>query len=216
MTNVEKLISISSEALGPQTTFCPKILMEYALGSELYQILYLRNGFYAFESALHVFPLTSDPDEGLEGWNAESTWRSAYGDLAEGLLFFAEDALQDQFCLSKKQTGVSRFDAETGRTAPLADTIESWANLILSNHRTETGWPLAREWQQKNGPLPTGKRLMPKTPFFLGGRYDVDNLWAGNPLEGMRFKGDLATQTRDLPEGAQARLKIVGRTDQSS
>jgi hypothetical protein len=50
-----------------------------------------------------VLSLTSDPETGLEGWNAVSLWRNEYQDLATGLLFFAEDVLQDQFCLSMKE-----------------------------------------------------------------------------------------------------------------
>jgi len=72
-----------------------------------------------------------------------------------------------------------------------------------------TGWRLAHEWQAVHGPLPQGKRLMPKIPFFLGGQYTLDNLWAGNSIEGMRFKADLALQTRNLPEGTKIRLKVV-------
>jgi hypothetical protein len=37
----------------------------------------------------------------------------------------------------------------------------------------------------------------------------LENLWAGNPLEGMRLKGDLAVQTRDLPNGAQVKLNLA-------
>ena len=186
---------------------------EYDLGEELFHMLEQKNGFYAFEYALHVFPLTADPETGLEGWNAESLWRSGYEDLAEGLLFFAEDILQDQFCLSKKQGGVHRFDAETGQTTFLAESVEGWAGVILSNYRRETGWPLVHEWQEKNGRLPLGKRLMPKTPFFLGGEYKIENLWAGNPQGGMRFKADLAMQTRNLPEGAQVKLNIAPKPE---
>jgi hypothetical protein len=208
MTHIEKLLSISSEALGPKPSAFPRVLREYALGEELFQMMGQKNGFYAFEYALHVFPLTSDPETGLEGWNAESLWRNGYADLAEGLLFFAEDILQDQFCLSKKQTGVHRFDSETGQATFMAESVEGWAGAILSNYRKETGWPLVHEWQEKNGRLPLGKRLMPKTPFFLGGEYNIENLWAGNPLEGMRFKADLAMQTRHLPKGAKVKLNI--------
>jgi hypothetical protein len=208
MTNIEKLLSISSESLAAKPSVSTEILREYALGSELFHMLEQKNGFYAFEFALHVFPLTSDPETGLEGWNAGSLWRNQYEDLAEGLLFFAEDVLQDQFCFSKKQSGVHRFHAETGQTTFMAESVEEWAGVILSNYRTETGWPFIREWQAKNGPLPLGKRLMPKTPFFLGGEYKVENFWAGNPLEGMRFKADIAMQTRNLPEGAQVKLNI--------
>ena len=183
------------------------------MGAELFHMLEQKNGFYAFEYALHVLPLSSDTESGLEGWNAESLWRNGYEDLAEGLLFFAEDILQDQFCLSKKQKGVYRFHAETGQTSFMATSIEEWAGVILSDYKTQTGWPLAHEWQGKNGRLPFGRRLMPTTPFFLGGEYKIDNLWAGNALEGMRLKADIAMQTRNLPDGAKVRLKIAEKSE---
>jgi hypothetical protein len=213
MTSIEKLLSISSESLAAKPSVSPECLREYALGSELFHMLKQKNGFYAFEFALHVFPLTSDPETGLEGWNAGSLWRKEYEDLADGLLFFAEDILQDQFCLSKKQSGVHRFHAETGQTVFMAESVEKWADVILANYKTETGWPFVHEWQQKNGPLPLGKRLMPKTPFFLGGEYKIENLWAGNPLEGMRVKADLAMQTQHLPEGAKVKLNICPKPE---
>jgi hypothetical protein len=213
MTNIEKLLSIGSEPLAPRPSIFPEFIREYALGSELFGMLEQKNGFYAFESALHVFPLTSDPEAGLQAWNAGSLWRNEYQDLTEGLLFFAEDILQDQFCLSQKQSGVHRFQAETGQAIFMTKTVEEWAGVILSNYRTETGWPFVHEWQEKNGILPLGKRLMPKTPFFLGGEYKIENLWAGNPLEGMRFKADLAMQTRQLPEGAKVKLNIAPKPE---
>jgi len=209
MTHIEKLLSGSSEPLGPELGSMPDFLTGWSLGPELFRMLKQRNGFYAFESALHVFPLKHDPASGLEGWNADSLWRNEYRDLAQGLLFFAEDILQDQFCLSVKGDGVFRFYAETGHTEFLAESLEKWAEKILTNYGVETGWPLAHEWQLKNGPLPRGQRLMPKIPFFMGGEYNLENLWAGNPLEGMRFKGDLAMQTRDLPSGSKVRLKMA-------
>lgn len=211
MDNIDKLISISSESLAAKPGVSPEFLGDYPLGPELFHMLEQRNGFYAFEFALHVFPLTSDPEAGLEGWNAGSLWRNEYEELAEDSLFFAQDILQDQFCLFKKQGGVHRFHAETGQTSFMAESIEKWAGIILANYRTETGWPLVHEWQEKNGPLPLGKRLMPKTPFFLGGEYKIENLWAGNPLEGMRLKADLAMQTRYLQEGAKVKLRVVAR-----
>lgn len=213
MTSIEKLLALSSEPLAPKPSVFPAFLKAYTLGSELFHLLEQKNGFYAFEFALHVFPLTSSPQSGLEGWNAESLWRNEYRDLADGLLFFAEDALQDQFCLSIKESGVFRFRAETGRTALMGDSIEDWAGVILSNDRSETRWPFVHDWQLKNGPLPVGKRLLPKIPFFLGGEYKIENFWAGNPLEGMRLKGDLAVQTRHLPDGAKVKLKIAPKPE---
>jgi hypothetical protein len=167
-----------------------------------------KNGFYAFESALHVFPLTSEPVNGssLVEWNSDSPWRNDYGDLTVGLLFFAENILQDQFCLSA--SGVLRFNAEAGGTKRMADSLENWAEIILRDYDHETRWTFAHGWQSENGPLPPGKRLMPKIPFFLGGSYSMENLWAGDAVEGMRFKADLAIQTKNLPDGSQVRIVL--------
>lgn len=210
MSRTEKLLSISSEALGAKVETSPKFLGEYALGPELFQMLEAKNGFYAFEHALHVFPLRSNitGTMTLEDWNSDTLWRNAYGGLADGLLFFAEDIFGDQFCLSAKQDGVFRFSAETAETTLVAESIEKWTDLLLSNYKGETGWTLAHEWQSKNGQLQFGQRLHPKIPFVLGGKYQLDNLYVGDAVERMLFNGDLASQLKDLPDGAQIRLRV--------
>jgi hypothetical protein len=208
MTSVEKLLSISSEPLAqaPTPLVNPDVVRDYPLGPELLRLLERKNGFYAFESALHVFPLTSEPVNGssLAEWNSDTLWRNDYGDLTVGLLFFAEDILQDQFCLSS--SGVLRFDAETGGTKVMADSLENWAEIILRDYDYETGWRFASGWQAENGSLPLGKRLMPKIPFFLGGSYSTENLWCIDAVQGMRLKADLAIQTRSVPNGDQVHI----------
>ena len=210
MTRTEKLLSISSEALGAKVDAIHEFLGKYALGAELFQMIEAKNGFYAFEHALHVFPLRSDitGTMTLEDWNSDTLWRNAYGGLADGFLFFAEDIFADQFCLSARQDGILRFSAETGETTLLAESIGRWAELLLSNYKGETGWTLAHEWQSKNGQLQFGQRLHPKIPFVLGGKYQLDNLYADDAVERMLFNGDLATQLKDLPDGAQIRLRV--------
>jgi hypothetical protein len=208
MTWVEELLSISSGPLAQAPPDSPDLLTNYPLGPELMSILQRKNGFYAFESALHVFPLTSSvvPGATLAEWNSDLLWRSEYGDLTTGMLFFAENILQDQFCISA--SGVLRFDAETGGTKPMADSVESWAEIILRDYDREVGWTFANKWQAENGPIPPGKRLMPTIPFFLGGSYSTENLWAGDAVEGMLLKADLAIQTRNLPDGTQVRIVL--------
>lgn len=213
MTRIEKLVSLGSEPLGGALGSMPASFENYALGRELFQMLAFKNGFYAFEQALHVFPLGSDitGTMTLEEWNSSTLWRSAYDDLTEGLLFFAEDIFGDQFCVSTREPGVFRFDAERGETAAVAVSIDEWSGQILSNYRVETGWPLAHEWQQENGPLKLGTRLQPKIPFVYGGTYALDNLWAGDSTEGMLFKAEVALKVRDLPTGTQIHLQIKER-----
>jgi hypothetical protein len=167
-----------------------------------------KNGFFAFESAFHVFPVgLADGIVDLNTWNRPSTWRNMYGGLANGYLFFAEDIFGDQFCL--KQDGVGRFDAETGAVTHLCEGLDSWAELVLREFELYTGYRLAHEWQVRNRPLRTNERLVPKMPFITGGRYVTDNLAAVDSLQGMRFRGELAVQIRDLPDGTPIRYKVI-------
>src|ERR1051326_6970906 len=113
MDPIEKLLSISSEPLSeqPVTMNHPAFASYGQLGLELSDLLHQRNGFYAFESALHVLPAANFEQEmTLGGWNAFGLWRHEYGGLADKMLFFAEDAFGDQFCLH--DGNVCSFDAE--------------------------------------------------------------------------------------------------------
>ena len=210
MTESEKLLSISSEPLGDLLFDTPSVLKGYPLGSELFQFLSSKNGFYCFEQALHVFPSKSDVTGTmtLEDWNSETLWRTAYDGLTSGLLFFAEDIFGDQFCLSREAIGVFRFHSESAELDFLTDSIRNWAELLLSNYEIETGWTIAHKWQMQNGQLEFGQRLQPKIPFVYGGEYTMENLWAGDAVKGMLFKGDLALKIKDLPDGTQVRLHV--------
>lgn len=208
-TCIEELISLGGGPLGNGVISLPESVIEFSQGSELLSMLEICNGFYAFESALLVRSIgrgSSVPLD-VESWNERSLWVGDYGDLIQGLFCFAEDTFQDQFCLSP--LGIVRFVAETGEQKFLADSLEGWASVMLENSRFETGWPLASEWIQAYGPIPVGKRLMPKIPFFLGGQYSLDNLRLGDDANGMRFKADIARQTRALQEGAKVNVRVT-------
>jgi len=209
MTSLDKLLSNASSSLSEHE---PEMLgqsrrLAGALADELLAMLCQRNGFYALESALHVFPTRSSQNEiGICDWNESALWRSGYKGLADGCLFFAEDVFGGQFCI--KDSKVYTFDPETGSFEYLADDIESWAKMLLSDYEVLTGYPLAHQWQKQNGQLPAGKRLLPKVPFVLGGEFVLDNLYLADAVEGMRFRADIASQINELPDGAQIRLNF--------
>lgn len=209
MSSLNKLLSNASSSLSERK---PEISgqshrLAGALADQLLGMLFQCNGFYALENALHVFPTHSSRQEiGLCDWNENALWRSAYKGLADGCLFFAEDVFGGQFCI--KDNKVCIFDPETGALEYLADDIESWVKILLSDYEALTGYPLAHQWQKKNGQLPTGKRLLPKVPFVLGGEFVLDNLYLADAVEGMRFRADIASQIKDLPDGAQIKFNI--------
>lgn len=208
--NLKKLISIAGEEVCKELPQLSQSLLAAAgnSGRGLTEMLYRKNGFRAFESALHVLPsgCRSSCIE-LESWNRDDSWRKGYGAAASGYLFFAEDAFGAQFAIG--ENGVYKFDPETAETEEMASDIDEWAARILDDYEYETGYQLAHEWQQRHGELPPGKRLLPKIPFVLGGEYELENLYAADALRGMEFRADLWNQIRELPDGAEIKLRII-------
>jgi len=177
-------------------------------GPDVAALLRERNGFYAFEGALHVFPASSTTEEiGLNDWNAPNLWKMAYGTLAPDGPCFAEDVFGGQFVALRD--GVYQFDPETGDLVQMASNIDGWARAILEDYELLTGYPLAHAWQQRFGAIRAGMRLLPKIPFVLGGEYVIDNLHALDKVKGMRWRGSIATQLRDLPDGAEVKIDFV-------
>jgi hypothetical protein len=208
---LEKLLSISSpsiESNGAGREPALPDIGQRALVSDVIELLRARNGFFAFESALYVRSIDDNREcLGLASWNAMDGWRREFGESAAGLLFFAEDVFGAQFCVA--DSGIGVFDPETGEHELLAETLEGWADRLLSDYRVLTGQPLARSWQVANGPLAPETRLVPFRPFVLGGAFSLDNLSAMRCTEGMRFRAGIARQIRGVPDGAKIRLKVV-------
>jgi hypothetical protein len=87
--------------------------------------------------------------------------------------------------------------------------VHEWVDKILTDHNFLTGFPLAHEWQIRHGVLPSGSRLLPKVPFVAGGAYEIENLYSLESVKGMRFRGSIARQIADLPDGAKVRFEIT-------
>jgi hypothetical protein len=211
---IAKLLSIASAPIAKAVVLDESLLDLRSRGrrfEELIEMLSVKNGFYAFEGALHVFPhveSSSQKEElGVEAWNEKGLWRDWYQGLIDGLFFFAEDVFGGQFAISGEE--IVSFDPESGEVELLAQSFEGWASELLSNYPNLTGSPIAHSWQMTHGPIPNGKRLLPKIPFALGGQYDEKNLYAVDAVKGMRYRGELWEQLRDLPDGAQVRLRTL-------
>ncbi len=200
---VEKLLQISGPALGRSG-----VMDEWPANESLRALLLRRNGFFAFESALRVFPAEETSlSYGLGEWNSPDLWISSYGGLADGLFFFAEDVFGGQFCLKEEQ--VYSFNPETAELTLAGGNLEAWADAILKDYDFLTGYALAHEWQIKHGTLASKVRLIPKVPFVCGGEYKVDNLAAVDAARAMRSRGNLAQQIQSLPDGSQIKFELV-------
>src|SRR6266516_1930456 len=164
---------------------------------ELLHLLELKNGFYAFESALQIFPAAHfEGQMTLSRWNSHGVWKYEYEGIADGKLFFAQEGFGNQFCIFENQ--IWFFDAESGDLELSANTLEQWAAKILTDYEMQTGYPLVHQWQLRNGQLHQDHRLMPKMPFVLGGKYELENLYSLKAISAMRTRGNLAKQIKNL------------------
>ena len=207
MRFIEKLVSVGGAPIAEQ----PPVVKMAGFDSfgqrarELLTLLELKNGFYAFESALQVFPAADIEGEmTLSRWNSHDLWKYEYGGLADGKLFFAQEGFGNQFCIFQDQ--IWFFEAETGNLEFSAKDLPAWAEKILSDYNMQTGYPLVNDWQKVSGPLQPDHRLMPKLPFVLGGKYELQNFYSLDAVAAMRSRGNIAKQIKDLPDGAQIKI----------
>jgi len=200
---IEKLLDISGPAFIEGQS--ARVAVEHP---QLQSLLRRKNGFFAFEAALRVFPTEAcGQSHSLSEWNSAGLWRSNYDELAAGLLFFAEDIFGTQFCL--KGGSVYTFDPETADLELVGGDLEEWAEAIIADYDLLTGYSFAHEWQSQSGTLAYRDRLMPKLPFVCGGEFDLSNLVAMDAARSMRSRGNLAVQIHSLPDGAQVTFTIV-------
>jgi hypothetical protein len=177
------------------------------LPDQLSGLLAKKNGFFVFESALEIFPCTgSNISYSLWEWNENQLWRNVYGSAAPHGLCFSHDIFGTQFVLYDER--VYQFDPETAETSFLADDLESWARIILDDYDFFTGHTVAHEWQSTYGPVEHRHRLLPITPFVLGGEYRIGNLVSEEASMAMRIRGRLAREIRDLPDGSQVTYTV--------
>ena len=208
MNHCNELISrFGGDPLGKPSNERGAVITAGSLGQQLLAMLKVKNGFFAFESALHVFPVNQPIDDEVElvEWNSPSVWKDAFSKDLTHTFCFAENLFGEQFCIVEKS--ICRFDPETTELVPLADSIEDWACLMIAERDKQIGFRLGHEWQRLNKPLARGRRLLPRIPFVLGGAFAVENLFDCDAVEGMRFRANIANQILDLPDGSTIEFK---------
>jgi len=98
-----------------------------SVGKELEGMLRLKNGFYAYESALLVRPFrNASAPLGLVEWNSPQLWKANYAEELSNALFFAEDVFGGQYCIHENK--ICTFEPETGLISPMSASLDDWAS----------------------------------------------------------------------------------------
>jgi hypothetical protein len=209
-TAITELLGLSSRPISAAPPMLSPSVRRLAgpLADELEAMLTVKNGFFAYATALHVFPACSTADAySLYEWNEPSLWKGQYGKLLADAICFAEDIFAEPFVI--KAGAVWRFSPQTEEFTPMGDSLEVWARLIDEDDAAEAGYGFAADWKAEHGTVPLGRRLAPKIPFVGGGEYAVSNFYACDPVDRLRFTADFARQIRHLPDGTKIELVVV-------
>lgn len=156
--------------------------------------------------AIRVFGRVGGRLPSLEDWNAPRRWRDAFDGLADGPPFIAESFLGEQYRIVDGE--VVRWNPETGQQEPCGASIGDWLTLVRFDPSAEVPLWLLEDWRRLHGILPPGHHLAPSVPFVLGGGYDLSNLYPLAAVSDLRWRAQLATQLRDMPDGAEVRLHV--------
>jgi hypothetical protein len=193
-----------AERLG--LTSGPANALSSAVPPQLAELYGIGDGFFSYDRSLLVRPICREAEpEGAVQWNGHDFW-TVYFDSSEKFFVFAEDSFGDPFCFMGNN--IVKINMETGECMIIADTVEEWASLILYDPNLYLNTAIMMEWVKEFGSVPAGFRLAPKIPFILGGEYCLDNiaLLAENDLA--VFRSQLASQIKNLPDGANIELSI--------
>jgi Domain of unknown function (DUF1851) len=85
-------------------------------------------------------------------------------------------------------------------------------DALIEDEEFQQDWnmpALVEEAQATVGPLGPGRKYCLKIPGLLGGEYGGTNLASISLVELVAASGDIAFQIKDVPDGAQVRIKIT-------
>lgn len=208
---IEQLLSISKFAITTKND--SSCLVDFISTSapesfinELVSFYSSQNGFYAFENALWIYEYDSKKTYSLEKIN-NLEFIKKYQEKVGNFISIGSDAFGNQFVITN--CGYFLLDLETGELDFIAENLENWANAILADYSYLTGFPLLHDWQHQNNALQSNMRLGAKTPFILGGEFNVKNLFEVDVIELIKFKSKLFTEIESLPPGSEVEFKII-------
>ena len=174
------------------------------------RLLERMNGGYFYGRALHIFGACARPDwHSLAAWNGLSLWRDAYGKMAEGLVFFAEDAFGDQYAYTGHGGEVVAFEAELGRVATAAPHFRAWLEAILDAPEAVLPVDVVQREAQDGRRFAPGFQLFAYPPLCTREAHE-EGVTIGHvdAIEAMRFRGSLAQQLSQMPQGSRVKIEI--------
>lgn len=164
------------------------------------------NGCYALQGALHVLGARGDvPNQSLDSWNRADGWRQSFGMLIDGVTFFADSGLGDQF--GYRDGKIVRLRTLEARVERMASSFGEWLELIFVEPARYLSVELFDACVERLGPLPPGGYFAPPPTHAPGdpiiGR-EMEIMPCRDNLE-LRGAASMVVRGSRVPSGPSAR-----------
>jgi hypothetical protein len=202
------LIETACEHVGrPRKNQTRAVVNGYTLPDAYGEILQIANGFSLKQSAFRFFGIgTTVKALDLHDWNSKP-WVAAYGPLAKGLVFFAEDVFGDQYAFRYRKKSarptLAKFWCEGGKVEESgAASFQTWLERFLSRQEQSVDWSLAAAAFRRGLKPKIVEHLSFALPLITGGNDELSNLEILKRDVHLHILGQLSLRIQSLPEGA--------------
>jgi hypothetical protein len=167
---------------------------------ELQQFLKLCNGFILFSGGLHVRGTCITPEwHSLSRvWHGDDALYGLYGSVEPTDVPFAQDCMGDQFLL--REGRVIRLSAEQDTLHDLNLGLAEFFGECILNPESFLSFNFQR-------PLQPGEVFFAYPPFVIKSE-KPSSLGPVPTIQALQVHASIAKQLRELPDGAEIRIKI--------
>ena len=172
------------------------------LPAELRAVIANLNGFIVHHGAIHFRGCVEQPawHSLREAWHGPHAFHRLYPGILETDVPFAQDQVGDQYLLRGKE--VFHLDAETGEVGRFDADLESFLSGIADDIAEYLNVGLDHQ-------LPPGFLLHAHPPFCVAESGQGTSLRPVPAKELILFHADLASQIRDVPDGAKVKFTVT-------
>lgn len=164
------------------------------------------NGAYALQGALHLFGARDDlPNQSLDAWNRPDGWTQSFGLLLDGVTFFADSGLGDQF--GYRDGKVVRLRTLDARVERMASSFREWLEYVFVEPARYLSMDLFDACVARLGPLPPGGHFAPPPTHAPGDAIaarDMEVMPCRDNLE-LRGAASMVVRGSKIPPGPSPR-----------
>ena len=167
------------------------------------------NGGYYFDHSMVLYGLNTK--EKFNNASIISNLVNNYynSTLGQNLFCFGADIFGNLFVFDESEK-VLFFNIESGEIEQIASDFEDWLKVLFSDLNYFSGCDLAQTLTESDREdLSKGFRLCPKTPFIIGGTYDLSNLYLKFYDLNIKYNASIASQVIDLEDGQEVKIKLI-------